>query len=198
MDGRRWCRRRRWPCRRAGAGHRGRLAGPIAAQQTRTISGTVLSAAALTPIQGADVRVQGAATGVFTDVSGRFRLTDVPSDQVTLVVRRIRYQPITQTVRAGTNDLRLLMTEATVTLDQVVITGTTVGEQQRSIGNAVSSINVSQELERSGVGDVGNLINARAAGVIVTSGNGRAGSGTGIAIRGRSTISLNQQPLRLH
>jgi hypothetical protein len=31
--------------------------------------------------------------------------------------------------------------------------------------------------------------------VIVTSGNGRAGSGTGIAIRGRSTISLSQQPL---
>jgi len=171
------------------------LGAPLAAQSTRTISGTVLSATALTPIQGADVRVQGAAAGVFTDVSGRFRLTNVSSDQVTLVVRRIRYQPMSQTVRAGSADLRLLMTEATVTLDEVVVTGTAVGEQQRAIGNAVSSINVSQELERSGVGDVGNLINARAAGVIVTSGNGRAGSGTGIAIRGRSTISLNQQPL---
>ena len=167
----------------------------LLAQQPRTISGTVLSAATLTPIQGADVRVQGAATGVLTDVSGRFRLTDVGADQVTLVVRRIRFQPLTQTVRAGTTDARLLMVEATVQLDEVVVTGTAVGEQQRSIGNAVSSINVSQELERSGVGDVGNLLNARAAGVIVTSGNGRAGSGTGISIRGRSTISLSQQPL---
>ena len=43
--------------------------------------------------------------------------------------------------------------------------------------------------------DLGNLINARAAGVIVTQGNGRSGAGTGISIRGRSTISLNQQPL---
>jgi hypothetical protein len=32
----------------------------------------VLSATALTPDQGADVALQGAATGVFTDVSGGF------------------------------------------------------------------------------------------------------------------------------
>ncbi len=168
---------------------------PMLGQQPRAVSGTVVSAATLTPIQGADVRVQGAETSVLTDVSGRFRIADVGADQVTIVVRRIRFQPVTQTVRAGTTDLRLLMTEATVQLDEVVITGTAVGTQQRSIGNAVSSISAAQELERSGVSDVGNLINARAAGVIVTSGSGRAGSGTGIAIRGRSTISLNQQPL---
>jgi TonB-linked SusC/RagA family outer membrane protein len=171
------------------------LVTPLTAQGTRTISGTVFGAATLTPIQGADVRVQGTATGVLTDVSGRFRLTGLTNDQVTIIVRRLQYQPLTQTVRAGVTDARLLMTEATVQLDQVVITGTAVGTQQRSIGNAVSSINVSQELERTGVGEVGNLINARAAGVIVTSGNGRVGSGTGISIRGRSTISLNQQPL---
>jgi TonB-linked SusC/RagA family outer membrane protein len=170
-------------------------AAPTLAQQTRTVAGTVVSGGALTPIQGAEVRVQGAATSVFTDVSGRFRLTNLPSDEVTIVVRSIRYQPLTQTVRAGTTDLRLLMTETTVTLDQVVVTGTAVGEQQRAIGNAVSSINAAQELVRSGVGNVGNLINARAAGVIVTSGNGRAGAGTSMAIRGRSTISLNQEPL---
>jgi TonB-linked SusC/RagA family outer membrane protein len=165
------------------------------AQDTRTISGTVLSAATLTPIQGADVRVQGTETPVLTDVSGRFRLTNLAADQVTIVVRRLRYQPLTQTVRAGTSDLRLLLTESTVQLDEVVITGTAVGEQQRSIGNSVASISVTQELERSSVPDLGNLINARAAGVIVTQGNGRAGAGTGISIRGRSTISLNQQPL---
>jgi TonB-linked SusC/RagA family outer membrane protein len=170
-------------------------AAPVLAQQPRPVSGTVVSAATLTPIQGAEVRVQGAATSVFTDVSGRFRIADVGADSVTLAVRRIRFQPVTQAVRAGTTDLRVLMTEASVQLDEVVVTGTAVGTQQRSIGNAVSSISAAQEVERSGVSDVGNLINARAPGVIVTSGSGRAGSGTGIAIRGRSTISLSQQPL---
>jgi TonB-linked SusC/RagA family outer membrane protein len=167
----------------------------LVAQQTGVVAGTVLSAATLTPIQGAQVRVQGGSAAALTDVSGRFRIANLTGDEVTLLVRGIRYQPSTVVVRMGRTDLRVLLAEATVQLDAVVVTGTTVGTQQRSIGNAVSSINVSQELERSAVGDVGNLINARAAGVIVTSGNGRAGSGTGIAIRGRSTISLNQQPL---
>jgi TonB-linked SusC/RagA family outer membrane protein len=168
---------------------------PLLAQQTRTVAGTVVSAGTLTPIEGAQVMQQGAQSGVLTDVSGRFRLTGLTDDQVTIVVRRLRYQPLTQVVRAGQTDLRLLLTEATIRLDDIVVTGTAVGTQQRSIGNAVSSISASQELERSGVGDVGSLLNARAAGVIVTSGNGRAGSGPGIAIRGRSTISLSQQPL---
>lgn len=167
----------------------------LVAQETRTVAGTVVSAASLTPIEGAQVMQQGAQTGVVTDVSGRFRLTGLTDDQVTLVVRRLRYQPLTQVVRAGQTDLRLLLVEATVRLDDIVITGTAVGTQQRSIGNAVSSISASQELERSGVGDLGSLINARAAGVTVTPGTGRAGSGPGISIRGRSTISLSQQPL---
>ncbi len=171
------------------------MAHPLVGQDARTVAGTVVSATTLTPIQGADVRVQGADSGVTTDVSGRFRLTNVPSDQVTIVVRRLRFQPLTQTVRAGTTDLRLLLNEATVQLDQVVITGTAVGMQQRSIGNAVSVIDASQELERTGVGDLGNLISGRASGVQLTPGTGRAGSGPSIAIRGRSTISLSQQPL---
>ena len=171
------------------------FASSLPAQTGRTIAGTVLGASTLQPLQGAEVRLQNASTSVFTDVSGRFRLTNVPDGPATLVVRRLRYSPLTQTVAAGVTDARLLMTETTVQLDEIVVTGTAVGTQQRSIGNSVSSINVTQEIERSAIGDVGNLINARAAGVIVTSGSGRVGSGTGISIRGRSTISLNQQPL---
>src|SRR5690349_3749831 len=158
------------------------LASSLPAQTGRTIAGTVLTAATLTPLQGAEVRVQNAATSVFTDVSGRFRLTNVPDGPATIVVRRLRYQPLTQTIAAGVTEVRLLMAEATVQLDEVVVTGTAVGTQQRSVGNAVSTISVSQELERSSVPDLGNLINARAAGVIVTQGNGRAGAGTGISI----------------
>jgi len=126
----------------------GPFAAPLVAQGTRTVTGVVLSAASLTPIQGADVRVQGAATGVFTDASGRFRIPDIGAAEVTLVIRRIRFQPVTQTVSAGTNDLRVLMTEATIQLDEVVVTGTTVGTQQRSIGNAVSSIAQSTRVGR--------------------------------------------------
>jgi len=41
-------------------------------------------------------------------VSGRFRLTNVPAEQTTIVVRRIRYLPLAQPVAAGVTDVRLL------------------------------------------------------------------------------------------
>ncbi|GJG89183.1 SusC/RagA family TonB-linked outer membrane protein [Gemmatimonadetes bacterium T265] len=169
-----------------------------AADAQTSVAGTVVRAGTLTPVEGAQVLVEGTTIGATTDAAGRFRLRGVPADaggQVTLRVRRLSFQPFTQRVRVGAGDLRLVLTEATVNLDAVVVTGTAGGEQQRSVGNAVSRIDAAAEVGRTGVTSVGQLLNGRAPGVIVTSGTGRAGSGPDINIRGRSTISLNQQPL---
>ena len=166
----------------------------LSAQQ-RGISGTVVRAGTLTPLEGAQVQVEGTQLGAVTDNAGRFRIAEVPGDEVTLQVRRLSFQPTTQRVRVGATDVRILLNETTVKLDEVVVTGTPGGEQQRAIGNVVSRIDASAEVARSGVSNVGQLLNARSPGVIVTSGTGRAGSGPSINIRGRSTISLSQQPL---
>ncbi|MDQ3995397.1 MAG: SusC/RagA family TonB-linked outer membrane protein [Gemmatimonadota bacterium] len=159
------------------------------------VAGTVVRSGTLTPIEGAQIQVEGTRIGTTTDASGRFRLANVPGDRVRLQVRRISLTPITQEVRVGASDVRIVMGESTVRLDEVVITGTAVGVQQRSVGNVVSKISAVEEVEKSGVGDLGSLVNARAPGVIVTSGSGRTGAGPSINIRGRSTISLSQQPL---
>ncbi|HEY0778873.1 MAG TPA: SusC/RagA family TonB-linked outer membrane protein, partial [Gemmatirosa sp.] len=163
-----------------------------------TIAGTVVRAGALTPVEGAQVLVEGTQINATTDAAGRFRLRGVvadPAGQVTLRVRRLSFQPFTQRVRVGASDARLVLTEATVNLDAVVVTGTAGGEQQRAVGNAVSRIDATAEVGRAGVTSVGQLLNGRAAGVIVVSGTGRAGAGPDINIRGRSTISLTQEPL---
>ncbi|MGH7575423.1 MAG: TonB-dependent receptor domain-containing protein, partial [Longimicrobiales bacterium] len=92
-------------------------------------------------------------------------------------------------------DLRIALSETAIELDEVVVTGTAGAVERRSIGNAVSTIDAAAELELSGAPDVGTLINGRAAGVVITPGTGRIGSGPSINIRGRSTLSLNDQPL---
>ncbi len=171
---------------------------PVDAQGT--IVGTVLRAGTLTPVEGAQVQVEGTTLGATTDAAGRFRLARVPvggasGAQATLQVRRLGFQRAAQRVRVGATDVRIVLVEATVNLDAVVVTGTAGGEQARAVGNAVSHIDAAAELTRTGVSTVGQLLNARAPGVIVTSGTGRAGSGPNINIRGRSTISLSQQPL---
>ncbi len=166
-----------------------------ASAQQGTIAGTVLRAGSLTPLEGVQIQVQGTQLGGLSDANGRFRIAGVSGDEVTLQARRLSFQATTQRARVGATDVRILMTETTVKLDEVVVTGTAGGEQARSIGNVVSRVDVTAELERSGVSNIGQLLNARSPGVIVTSGSGRAGSGPSINIRGRSTISLSQQPL---
>lgn len=163
--------------------------------QQGVVAGTVVRAGALTPIEGAQVVIGGTRLGAVTDANGRFRVANVAGDEVELQVRRFNFQPLNQRARVGATDVRIALSEATVRLDEVVVTGTAGAESRRAIGNSVSTISATDAIERSGVGDVGNLINARAPGVIVTMGSGRAGGGPSINVRGRSTISLSQQPL---
>jgi TonB-linked SusC/RagA family outer membrane protein len=172
------------------------LGAPAAvAQQSGVVAGTVVRAGTLTPVEGAQITVEGTQLGAITDAAGRFRIANLPGERARLQVRRISFTPVTQEVRVGAADVRIVLGETSVRLDEVVITGTAGGAKQREIGNTVARISAVEEVERSGVGDLGSLINARAPGVIVTSGTGRAGSGPSINIRGRSTISLSQQPL---
>jgi TonB-linked SusC/RagA family outer membrane protein len=170
-------------------------AAPELFAQGGVVAGTVRRAVTLSPVEGVRVSVEGAEQSAITDAAGRFRLTDVRGDSVTLQARRLSFTAVNQRVAVGASDVRILMNESAVRLDQVVVTGTAVGTQSRAIGNAVSTINAVDEIEKSGVGDLGSLLNARAPGVIVTSGSGRIGAGPSINIRGKNTISLSQQPL---
>ncbi len=159
------------------------------------IAGTVLRSGTLAPIEAAQIQVEGTQLGALTDAAGRFRIANVPGERARIQVRRISFSPVTQEVRVGATDIRIVLGETSVRLDEVVITGTAGGAKAREIGNTIARIPAVEEVEKSGVGDVGTLINARAPGVIVTSGTGRTGSGPSINVRGRNTISLSQQPL---
>ena len=169
-------------------------AAPLTAQEG-VIAGTVRRAVTLTPIEGARVEVEGTELSATTDAAGRFRITGISGTAIRLQVRRLSFVPVAQAATVGATDIRILLAESPVKLDEIVVTGTAVGTQSRAIGNAVSTINAVDEVEKSGVGDLGQLLNARAPGVIVTSGSGRTGSGPSINIRGKNTISLSQQPL---
>ncbi|HET6703180.1 MAG TPA: carboxypeptidase-like regulatory domain-containing protein, partial [Gemmatimonadaceae bacterium] len=100
------------------------LAPVIAVAQQGTVAGVVVKAGVLTPVEGASVRVQGTTFGASTDAAGRFRITGLSGDQVTLEVRRLSFQPATQLARVGDVAIRIVLTEAAVELDQVVVTGT--------------------------------------------------------------------------
>ncbi|MGH7719359.1 MAG: TonB-dependent receptor domain-containing protein, partial [Gemmatimonadaceae bacterium] len=154
-----------------------------------------VQAGTLAPVAGAQVQVQGTQLGGITDAAGQFRITGLTGAQVTLQVRRVGFQPTTQTARVGDLAVRILLSETTVELDEVVVTGTAVGQQRRSIGNSVLRLNASEELQRSAAPDLATLLQSRSPGVIINPTTGRIGSGPTIFIRGRSSLSLSNEPI---
>ncbi|MGH7717830.1 MAG: SusC/RagA family TonB-linked outer membrane protein [Gemmatimonadaceae bacterium] len=167
----------------------------VHAQASGVVAGTVLESGSLQPVAGAQLTVQGTGLGAATDASGRFRIQNVSGDQVTLEVRRLGFRPHTQTARVGDTDVRVVLTETVVALDQVVVTGTAGGQQKREIGNSVATIQADDLVEQTAPRNMQQLLNGRAPGVFVAPGTGMVGSGQRIRVRGQTTFSLPADPL---
>ena len=174
------------------------LASTAAAQAVATggvISGTVLAVGSEAPVANAQIAAQGTSRLTITDANGRFRLTGLPAGEVTLQIRRVGFRAQTQRATSGTENLRILLAESPFELNEMVVTGQPGAVERRAVGNSVATINAADQVQAASVNTLSGLINGRAPGVVVTGGTGRAGAGTVINIRGRSTLSLSQQPL---
>lgn len=164
--------------------------------QTGEISGTVVSEVSQRPISGVQVIVDGqAGKGTVTDASGHFHLSDVSGAQVTLNARMLGFRPASQTVRVGATNVRFALADRPIELNQVVVTGTAGGQQQRALGNSVAKVNAAEVVANAPIPSVESLINGRAPGVTVMPGTGMIGAGANIRIRGVSTFSLSGDPL---
>jgi TonB-linked SusC/RagA family outer membrane protein len=148
------------------------------------------------PVTGAQLSVTGqAGVGAASDASGRFRISGITGTSVTVTVRALGYRPDSQTVAVGATNVRFLLTQRAVELNQVVVTGTAGGEQLRSLGTSVATVNVSDVTAKTAVPSVEALLNGRTPGVVVMPGTGQVGAGANIRIRGIGTFSLSSQPL---
>jgi TonB-linked SusC/RagA family outer membrane protein len=163
-----------------------------------TITGRVTDARTSAPVAGAQVEVEGTRLAATTGDDGRYRVPGVPAGARILIVRRLGYAAARRQVTV-TDDQQatvdIAMQAAAIALDQVVVTGTAGGEQRRSIGNAVSTINATEELEKSAAPNLSSLLAARAPGVVIAPTTSRLGAGPTIQIRGRTSLSLDNSPL---
>lgn len=169
-------------------------AAPLEAQQPGVIGGVVLGVGGQ-PVPSAQVIVDGTTLGTTTDASGQFRIAGLSGQEATIEVRRIGYRMERRAVRVGDTDVRISLTEQSVVLDAVVVTGTTGAQSKRELGNAVTTINAAQAKEIAAISSVQNLLNGRAPGVFVNSATGNVGAGARVRIRGASSVSLSNEPL---
>ncbi|MEJ2539264.1 MAG: TonB-dependent receptor plug domain-containing protein, partial [Gemmatimonadota bacterium] len=172
-------------------------AAPSAAQ-TGAVTGAVVDATSGSPINGAQVSIEGTTLGGLSNAQGRYLILNVPTGERTVRVTYLGYrtEEVTVSVTAGDPtqvDFRLQV--SAVTLDEVVVTGTAGAVEQRKLGQKIASLsldNIQQDVPLEGFGQAleGRIPGVRSVGVA-----GGVGAGRELRIRGTSSFSLGQRPV---
>jgi hypothetical protein len=163
------------------------LAVPGLAAQTGTIAGRVIDAGSTLPIPAAQVFIADLDLGVLSQQNGSYILLNVPVGPRTVTVQRIGYRQVTQTVTVAAGQTAVLdfrITEEALQLDEIIITGTPGGTQRRAIGNAVSSVDVTDVVQDVSISGVQDLLTGRTPGVQFTRLSGNVGQGSPVRVRG--------------
>jgi TonB-linked SusC/RagA family outer membrane protein len=143
------------------------------------------------PIPGANILIEGTATGTATDIEGQFSL-EVPEEGTVLVVSFIGYEQQELVVNRSSSPLTVTLAPDYEELEEVVVVG--YGTVRKSdVTGAVSSVETEDRVARQ-YNTVDQLIQGRAAGVQVT-GSGQPGSGVSVRIRGTNSLRGNNEPL---
>ena len=160
----------------------------VSAQEVKIISGIVTSEKDAMPIPGVNVLIKGTTNGISSGIDGEYAIKALSSD--ILVFSYIGYE--SQEVEIENQNLiNIALKEDFNSLDEVVVVG--YGTQKKSdVTGAISVVAVS-EVNKVANSDVSQLLQGRAAGVMVTSG-GEPGANANIRIRGIGTFG-NNQPL---
>jgi hypothetical protein len=173
------------------------LAATSAAAQTGNgrVTGIVTDRTAGAPVSNVSITVVGTSLGGRTGPDGHFTIAEVPAGQQRLRAARIGYSPSDQlvTIAAGqAATVNFALSTATVTLDQMVVTG--YGTQRRSdLTGAVAS--VTPNVDQTPVLSLEQTLQGAAPGVMVTQASSAPGGALSIRVRGGASVTGNNEPL---
>lgn len=143
------------------------------------------------PVIGANVRQQGATTGVITDVNGNYSIS-CPSKTV-LEFSYIGY--VSQKVQVnGRKSIDVVLAGDTRQLNEVVVTALGIKRQKRSLGYSTASVK-GDDFTQSRDINLGNALSGKVAGVSVTGNATGDGGSSRVVIRGNASLTGNNQPL---
>jgi iron complex outermembrane receptor protein len=169
--------------------------GPLYAQQTGQISGTVTAGEGGRALPGATVSVSGSTLRAVTAADGRYTLRGVTAGAHSVTAATLGYAPQTQsvTVAAGqTAAANFTLQSAAVAVQGVVAVG--YGERRvRDVTGAIQGVG-NDQFNTGRVVNPEQLIQGKVAGVQVVS-SGEPGAGTSIRIRGGTSINASNEPL---
>ena len=153
------------------------------------VSGTVSDEKGLS-IPGANISIAGSKTTASTDFDGKYTI-DAPAN-ATLLFSFIGFNTQKITVD-GRTSINVVLRSSAEDLKDVVVIG--YGTQKRKdINSAISSIS-SKDIENLKVVSFDQMMQGKAAGVVVNSNSGEPGSNVSVRIRGVSSLTGTNEPL---
>lgn len=157
--------------------------------QARTITGTVTDEVG-DPMAGVAVLVKGTATGMSTDIDGKYSVK--AGKGAVLEFSYIGY--MTQTITVGERSvIDVVMKEDIKALDEVVVIA--YGTQKKSsITGAISQV-TSDAIANRPVSSVTSALEGASSGISVTEAVGQPGTSSTISIRGVGTVTGSNSPL---
>ena len=157
--------------------------------QQHTVTGTVVDADNGQPLIGVAVMVSTGG-GVTTDANGAYAVT--ASDDATLTFNTLGYIDVVEKVD-GRSQINVKMTVDSKVLEEVVVLGYT-SQKKNELSSSVVSISA-EKLKDVTTPDLGNMLQGKAAGVLVMNASGQPGDGAKIRIRGTGSITAGAGPL---
>ncbi len=142
-------------------------------------------------LPGVNVVLKGTQRGTISDTNGSYELT-VPDDGNTLIFSFVGY--LTQEIEVGARssiDIELKVDEKS--LEEVVVVGYS-SKNASQLSSSVSVINA-EKLKGVTTPNLGNMLQGKAPGVVVSSASGQPGAAPAVRIRGTGTISAGADPL---
>jgi len=167
-------------------------AAPVRAQGTGTVRGRVFEVGSERSLSPAQVTIPGTSIGAVTDAAGHYVMANVPAGPHTVRARMIGFATAEQTVTVADGDTAradFALAFRPILLDEQVVTGTAGPATRRTLGNAITTINAADVMQKVVNLNVAELLQAKAPGVTILQSSGTPGAASTIRIRGVTSLS---------
>lgn len=153
-----------------------------------TISGTIKDSLS-NPVPGATVRISETYKGVHSDNNGFYKLKNLTEGDYQLEVSFVGYQSQTYELKGLSKDeeLNFELKKSTLSLDEVVVSATRVGENSPIAHTNISS----KDLEKNNLGQDIPFLLQNSVSMVSTSDAGAGVGYTGFRLRGSDATRIN-------
>ena len=163
-----------------------------------TVSGKVTDADAATAPAAISVVIRGTNYGSSTDAAGNYSISaPLKNGNYTLIFSGVGYQRQEQNfVVAGATSytVNAQLIAQVSKLDEVIVTGTSLGTTRKQLGSYISTLSGS-ELTKGATGNVLASLQGKTAGAQISQNSGDPAGGVSVRLRGISSISSSSEPL---